>query len=64
MNRAAKCEAYAQYYLDRFRRDVQAKREALNRAEIKLAIAEAEFAAGKMVTGEPDGIPANLRGLL
>lgn len=59
-----KSEAYAQYYLQRFRRDVAEKEAALARARDRLAIAEAEYAADKMVTGNPDGVPTLLRGVL
>lgn len=62
--RAIKSEAYAQYYLQRFRRDVAEKEAALARARDRLAIAEAEYAADKMVTGNPDGVPTLLRGVL
>lgn len=58
------CEAYAQYYLASFRSDVTYYEERLARARERLAIAEREHAAGQMVTGEPDGMPVILRGIL
>lgn len=60
--RATKAQRYAQYYLARFRADVEAKAEALIKARNRLEIAEHEHATGRMVTEEPDGIPAILRG--
>lgn len=49
---ATKAEAYAQYYLARFRADVKAKEEALATARLHLEVAEREYAAGQMVTGQ------------
>jgi hypothetical protein len=59
-----KAEAYAQYYLRMFRKAVRVREAALSTARKRLAIAEREYAAGQMVTGEEDGLPPNLRGIL
>lgn len=60
----AKAEAYAQYYLGMFRDAVKVREAALETARRRLRIAECEYAAGKMVTGEKDGVPTILGGLL
>jgi hypothetical protein len=59
-----KAEAYAQYYLRMFREAVRIREAALSTARKRLAIAEREYASGRMVTGEEDGVPPNLRGIL
>lgn len=60
---AEKSDAYGAYFLGLLRRDVQAKRDMLACAEAKLAIGEAEYAEGKIVTGDPDGFPGISRKL-
>jgi hypothetical protein len=59
-----KAEAYAQYYLRMFRDDVRFREARLAESCKRLEIAEREYADGKMVTGEEDGIPPMLRGIL
>jgi hypothetical protein len=63
MSDKEKVDAYARYYLARFRDEVMRLEAALLIARDRLKIAEREYADGEMVTGEPDGIPALLRGV-
>lgn len=50
-----KSEAYGRHYLEGFRQRATDLRRELDIAENRLAVAESQFAAGRMVTGFPTG---------
>lgn len=59
-----KADAYGRYFLNGFRVDVGLKQTALDLARKRLAIAEREYAEGRMVTGNLSGVPSLLDGLI
>ena len=63
-NYKSKAEAYDLDYLEQFRADVARKKAILTEAEGRLEIAERQFAADKMVTGNASGIPTAVEKML